>query len=91
MLVSTFVHKEFCVTGQKHPVRLEKGSTNGYGATFWQLNLNTRTDGRGRGGLTLSVDIHTQTEGLCIAGNYISWDDLHKAEEYAKKHARKTT
>jgi hypothetical protein len=75
---------------KKYPVHLQKGSTNGLGGTFWQLNVNTRNDGRGRGGLALAIDIHTQTQGLCIAGNYISWDDLHKAEECAKAHARKT-
>ena len=67
------------------PVRLDGGKQNGYGATHWRLELSTRTDGRGLGGVLLQVDIHTQTEGLCIAGNYISWEDLRKAEEYAKR------
>jgi len=68
-------------------VHLAKGSTNNYGATFWELKADTRYDGRGIGGLVVAVNIHAQIEGLCIAGNYISWEELHKAEAHARKHA----
>lgn len=70
-------------------VHLVKGSTNNYGATFWELCADTRCDGRGRGGLALTVNIHAQRDGLCIAGSYISWEELRKAEEYVRKHASK--
>ena len=50
------------MSNQKFPVRLVEGSVNGFGATHWQVVLDTRTDGRGRGGLLLQVDIHTQVE-----------------------------
>ncbi|OGZ06512.1 MAG: hypothetical protein A3C13_02345 [Candidatus Lloydbacteria bacterium RIFCSPHIGHO2_02_FULL_50_11] len=73
---------------REHLVRLWK-NTNLYGATFWGFSVDTTCDGRGLGGLKLDIDIHAQKEGLCIAGNYISWDDLHKAEAYAKSHALK--
>jgi len=73
---------------QKYPAYLKPSGTNQYGGTFWTLRLDTTCDGRARGGLMLVVDVHTQKDGICIAGNYISWEDLHGAEKYAKSFNR---
>lgn len=71
-----------------NPVRLTGGGVNYYGTTFWDLKIDTNGEGRGQNGLQLNVNIQARPHGLFIAGNYLSWDDLHKAEEYAKKKAR---
>jgi hypothetical protein len=70
-------------------VRLKQGGTNPYGSTFWSLSFDNRFDGRAKGGIHFEVDIHTQAEGLRIAGELITWDVLLKAKEYADSKATK--
>lgn len=74
-----------------HSVKLSGGGINGNGATFWNLDIDTRHDGRGVGGLRLSVDIHTQTDGLSVAGELITWDDLDNARKEAEISNQKLT
>lgn len=75
------------MTDKGHSVHLNKGTANGYGATFWNLSMDTRIDGRGpdHGGVVIVVEIYAQADGLHVGGKHISWDDLHRAEEYAKR------
>ncbi len=65
-------------------VRLKQGGTNPYGATFWSLEFDNRFNGKARGGVHFTVDIHSQKEGLWIAGQLISWVDLLQAKVHAE-------
>ncbi len=65
-------------------VTLRKGEATTYGATYWSLELNTTRDGRGRGGLSLAIDIFVQNEGLSISGELIPWSELLRAKTHAE-------
>ena len=67
-------------------VRIKVQTTNECGATFWGLELDNACDGKGKGGVMLSVSIHAQHEGMFIAGKLIPWKDINEAQKYAESH-----
>jgi hypothetical protein len=66
---------------------LTGGEANQLGVTFWTFRLDTTTDGRGGGGIKLSVNVHSTKEGLRIGGETIPWSEIDTARQRLKRKA----